>query len=342
MYRLASNCKVIKGYSNSIIIDLQHQKIYRYNNKLMNLLFKQVNNKFSDSELGKIFGQLIRNDIFIKIDLEDSRNFPGLSLKYDYPAVINNSIIEIDKIKYEVLHLIFDQLNHLLCKHIELRFINKIDTNKIFGILELLNSTTIQTVDLHICYSSHLQTYELINLKKNLRIHWIIVHSVPETKMNLSHVNGVVYTIERLNSNSCGVISPFYFSHHINHYTESQNFNTCLNRKICINSKGEIKNCLNLNEVFGNIKDTSLEDVAKNPGFTKLWHIRKDNIETCSECEFRYLCTDCRAFIKDINNLHSQPSKCYYNPYIGKWSDEPDYIDVDEWKSRTKISDILK
>lgn len=131
MYKLASNCKVIKGYRNSIIIDLQHQKMYRYDNEIINLLFNDVNSYFSSVEIEGIFEELLRNDVFINIDSDDYDNFSKLSLKYEYPAIINNSIIEIDTIKYEVLNTIFNQLNDLLCKHIELRFIVEIGLKKI-------------------------------------------------------------------------------------------------------------------------------------------------------------------------------------------------------------------
>lgn len=338
MYKLASNCKVIKGYRNSIIIDLQHQKMYRYDNEIINLLFNDVNSYFSSVEIEGIFEELLRNDVFINIDSDDYDNFSKLSLKYEYPAIINNSIIEIDTIKYEVLNTIFNQLNDLLCKHIELRFIVEIGLKKIDSILKLLDTTTIQTADLHIKYYSRLQTSDLINLKKNKRVHWVVLHSMPEYDINLKQIDGVVYTTESLDNHSCGVISPFYFSQHINHFTESLKFNTCLNRKICINSNGDIKNCLVFDQVFGNIKNTKLKDVLRDSGFVRFWHIKKDNIETCSKCEFRHLCTDCRAFIKDIHNINSQPSKCFYNPFIGRWPDEPDYIPVEEWKKFNKIS----
>jgi hypothetical protein len=62
----------------------------------------------------------------------------------------------------------------------------------------------------------------------------------------------------------------------------------------------------------------------------------KENIALCKDCEFRYMCTDCRAYIKDPNNIYSQPAKCTYNPFIAKWRDEKDYYSVEDWiKSNT-------
>jgi len=43
-------------------------------------------------------------------------------------------------------------------------------------------------------------------------------------------------------------------------------------------------------------------------------------------CEFRYICTDCRAFLVDPRDSRSKPLKCGYNPESGlwkEWSDNP-------------------
>ncbi len=64
----------------------------------------------------------------------------------------------------------------------------------------------------------------------------------------------------------------------------------------------------------------SLQEVVKNESsFKQYWSIKKDQIDTCKVCEFRYMCTDCRVFIENSDDLYSKPSKCNYNPYTGIW-----------------------
>ena len=70
---------------------------------------------------------------------------------------------------------------------------------------------------------------------------------------------------------------------------------------------------------FGNIKNTTLSEAIHKKDFKKLWNITKDQIEECKDCEYRYVCTDCRVFIKDNANIYSKPSKCNYNPYKSVW-----------------------
>jgi radical SAM protein with 4Fe4S-binding SPASM domain len=69
---------------------------------------------------------------------------------------------------------------------------------------------------------------------------------------------------------------------------------------------------------FGNAKETSLEKVLTDPTFTAPWSADKSQIDTCKVCEFRFICTDCRAFTENNHPL-GKPRKCGYDPYSGNW-----------------------
>lgn len=119
----------------------------------------------------------------------------------------------------------------------------------------------------------------------------------------------------------CGVISKFYFTVNNLTYFESQYHNTCLNRKISIDINGEIKNCPSMKESFGNINDISLKTVLGKEEFKKYWNITKSQIDICKECEFRAICTDCRAYVEEPNSMYSKPLKCGYDPYSMEWTE---------------------
>lgn len=104
-------------------------------------------------------------------------------------------------------------------------------------------------------------------------------------------------------------------------YTESVNHNSCLNGKISVDSNGNIKNCPSTSELFGNIKSNTLAEAIEMPGFRKYWDISKEKIHVCKDCEFRFICSDCRAYIEDPEDMYSKPLKCGYNPYTGEWSE---------------------
>ena len=142
--------------------------------------------------------------------------------------------------------------------------------------------------------------------------------------------NDLLFIQQPLKKQSCGLVQPEYFMLNLSFFTESQEYNTCLNRKLCIDNEGNIKNCPAMKQSFGNIKDITLQEAISQPGFTDLWFINKDQIDVCKDCEFRRMCMDCRCFIKDPGNIYSQPAKCTYNPYICKWEGEDHYVPVEK------------
>lgn len=119
----------------------------------------------------------------------------------------------------------------------------------------------------------------------------------------------------------CGNISRSEFSINLPNYIGSLNANSCLSKKISIDEKGAIKNCPSMRESFGSIKDIKLNEVVRLDELKKYWGHKKDSIKTCNICEYRYICTDCRAFLEDPSDDFSKPLKCGYDPYTGKWSD---------------------
>ena len=51
-----------------------------------------------------------------------------------------------------------------------------------------------------------------------------------------------------------------------------------------------------------------------------LKNIKKDQISVCKDCEFRYVCTDCRAYTQNSGDQYSKPLKCNYDPYTATWN----------------------
>lgn len=87
-----------------------------------------------------------------------------------------------------------------------------------------------------------------------------------------------------------------------------------------------------MNEKFGNLMSDSLLNVISEK-FKEKWHIKKDDVEICMDCEYRYICTDCRAYVEDPENILSKPLKCGYNPYTNEYA---------EWKTDINKSDVIK
>lgn len=72
---------------------------------------------------------------------------------------------------------------------------------------------------------------------------------------------------------------------------------------------------------YGNISTVELSDVLMLDAFKKPWSIKKDDILICRDCEFRYICVDCRAYRQDEGDWLSKPLKCNYDPYTATYND---------------------
>lgn len=132
----------------------------------------------------------------------------------------------------------------------------------------------------------------------------------------------ITFTDQKITSKThCGIINQRYFVSNIKTFTEAQHHNTCLNRKLSVDTNGDIKNCPSTQTVFGNIKKTTLQEALQHQQLEELWHITKDQIAVCNTCEFRYVCTDCRAYLENPDDKLSKPLKCGYNPKTCEWED---------------------
>ena len=64
----------------------------------------------------------------------------------------------------------------------------------------------------------------------------------------------------------------------------------------------------------GNLKGKHLSELLENI----ILDFSKDEVEGCKDCEYRYLCIDCRPD-SITGNFFEKPWYCTYNPYKGEW-----------------------
>lgn len=68
---------------------------------------------------------------------------------------------------------------------------------------------------------------------------------------------------------------------------------------------------------INNLHKVNLSDLE-----TEYWTIKKDDIDICKDCEFRYICSDCRV---QVEHKYARPNTCIYNPYTNKWEGQSGY-----------------
>jgi SPASM domain peptide maturase of grasp-with-spasm system len=262
-----------------------------------------------------------------------------IDLHFDYPAQISNTI-HLFHTSHDLKN-IYCQLAGLNCEHIQLFFDEHIDFENIKEILKIFDDSKNQSIEIILLFQSmYLEVKQWENLFEQFkRLQLVLIQDSPKTEripMDILNVNFIFFTMDKLSYQDCGEIHPLRFQNNLTLLTESQKYNTCLNRKLCIDSEGNIKNCPSMQQKFGNIQTITLKEVIETSEFKNLWYINKEQIDVCKDCEFRHMCIDCRCFIKDPDNIYSQPAKCIYNPYICKWQGQEGYVPVEECGTYTR------
>lgn len=70
----------------------------------------------------------------------------------------------------------------------------------------------------------------------------------------------------------------------------------------------------------GNLKGNYIKDILKS----QILHFTKNEVEGCKDCEYRYICRDCRPDSL-TGNFNEKPWYCTYNPYSGEWESFEDF-----------------
>lgn len=106
---------------------------------------------------------------------------------------------------------------------------------------------------------------------------------------------------------------------------KNMNRNSCLAGKIAITESGEVMPCIfSRNIILGNVRRQSLDEVINLPLTQEVWNSTKDDVLVCQDCEYRYVCSDCRPISEAVSVgkgtfLTTPYPRCTYNPYTGEW-----------------------
>lgn len=330
-FQLYNNCLPVKGFRRSVVCDLQRQRIVYIPNLLFEMLavvqtdmltieeLKERYNRNEDEGIDKFFEYLINWDVGYYSNQFDRSKF---NIEFDYPSIISNSILDYSlPSKYDI-RLGISKLEALGCKNYQIRLFQSIRMEDINDLLTYFNDSIATHIDIVTQYIPELSENILKELNSGFpRLQQLVFYNSPMRRDITINGLRVIYLLDQsLSKQSCGKISPDLFAVNIPHFMESQDHNTCLNRKLSINEDGRVTNCPSLNITYGHIESINLHDILEKTNFKKYWTIKKDSIDICKVCEFRHICTDCRVYVTEPGNVYSKPSKCGYNPYTNEWS----------------------
>lgn len=334
--KLHSCCIPVKGASRSAICDLQRGEVYFIPNVLHDLFVNEFNafdiealrselNAGEIEILNEYVAYVLGNELGWICDEAELLLFPLLDSNWEFPAHISNCIVDVGEKIWCTDPVFLKQLEALCCNFIQVRFFRDVSLPELQDVLDILNPTQIKAIEISIPFieMTDFEKSVLAFAHQNRKVRNITIFAAPQNaiiKREDVEVGSIFMTKKDTSSHlHCGIVEFEQFSINIPHYTESLKYNSCLNRKIGIDIKGNIKNCPSMVETFGNLRNTTLAEAIENPGVKKYWNITKDQISKCKDCEFRYICTDCRAYLDNPDDSYSAPLKCGYDPYTNKW-----------------------
>ncbi|PIF44499.1 SPASM domain peptide maturase of grasp-with-spasm system [Chryseobacterium sp. 52] len=334
-FNLFSNIFITKGASRILISDLQRNISELYPIELYDII--EELDKNSIENIMKNYDEeskLIIHE-YIKLLLEKEygfitegdwdNNFPPLSYTFYEPNEISNIFIEIDN--HSVLNTIKQSVENLNVKHLVIYCHKKLSLQEFKDIDFMFSTSVLSGIQIFSPFHNEVDENFINSLHQTVnRIYSLVFYScskVPFKSRSIFRFS-LQFSRENLTLSSCGKVDLKYFTTNFSKVSEAMNYNSCLHKKIGIDIHGNIKNCPLMGKSFGNIHEISLENAVTQPGFKNYWNVSKDKIEVCKDCEFRYVCTDCRAYTErtHINREEldtSKPLKCGYDPYTGKW-----------------------
>lgn len=331
---LFGNCIIVKGYHESIICDLEKGRFLPTSNKILDVIKVNETNRLPITEIKNHYNNKFDNGIDVLFDYLIKQGygfftktpdfFPKISLEWDSPFPLTNSVIEIEKDSLSLGINGIMQIVKIGCQAIEIRLLSDIDINSIKKILDIINASRTSCVYLIIKYNPKINS----DFLTELYLKWdfissIVVHTAPKIeKISKSLPDDLKERITIKNTKLYGEkvlskLNPIMVIN-LDSFTEAINYNLGLNRKLSINSKGEIKNYLNHKKVFGNIFCDKIEEILDSHTFIEKWFVTKDQIAICKDCQYRYFCMDNSDLIVKKGHYH-RITKCNFNPYKNTW-----------------------
>lgn len=331
VFRLYACCLPVRGARRSLICDLGRQLLRFIPNGLYEILTEHGDKDLAgikalyagryDREIDEYFAFLLREELGFWCDEPEA--FPPIDRTWEAPQRITNAIIDADRDSAHDYAAILGQLDDLGCEALQLRAFAPLPVAEVERLLAAAARGRLRSIELLLAFAPEWTDEALGELcRRHPRVSAISVHSAPEDRVLAVPGGGIeiAYRREAVGSPACcGRVHPSYFAPNLETFLEAQRHNTCLNRKVAVDARGEIRNCPSLAASFGNVREVSLHSAVARRDFRELWEVNKDQIDVCRDCEFRYVCVDCRAYLSRPEDRYSKPARCGYDPYTARW-----------------------
>jgi SPASM domain peptide maturase of grasp-with-spasm system len=305
----------LPNHSYIPISNLIYQVISRFENEPINSLYKD----YGRNVINHLTNTLLTNKLGFFTNKPSY--YHKLNTQYFSPHSLLNAIIELDnKAKYSWKEVLL-QLHSLGCQNMELRIFSKLDPVLLSDLINEINNSRLCSIDIILEYSGINNISQVGCFDKTDRVRKIILTSYTSA-LPIIRKNTKTNTKKIINSEKClneledNFIKSPGFVISIEAFCDAKHHNLALNRNICIDREGNIKNYPTHSRTFGNVNSISLVSVLENVEFTESWFINNDHIAGCKDCQYRYICFNPGEILKTNSTDYSfiRKNKCQYVP----------------------------
>src|SRR5690606_14544791 len=152
---------------------------------------------------------------------------------------------------------VVNQLDQLACRAVQIRLLDTVSIERVKGYLRPFESSRIKHVELLLPYHKPFNNQLFIELKAfEPRLNRILIYASPKDRLITSNNmlgTGIIQFAKDIRTEMDEIIKLERFTTNIELFSEAQSHNAGLNRKVCIDRKGYIKNYLSHSKSFGDI-----------------------------------------------------------------------------------------
>ncbi|MCX6319639.1 MAG: grasp-with-spasm system SPASM domain peptide maturase [Bacteroidetes bacterium] len=331
-------CIPVKGHGRAVIYDLQRHG-YEYIPLLVYDLIQEcrytplsvLEKRYTPAEwAGALSFIHYLADAEYGFITDTPEDFPDMPMQWHFPGPVINSVIEYDGSQPAFnLQPVIRQLLDLHCHDIQLRLFGHCTMELLNPVFEQIRESTLYTLDLLVPWSPGFDTAALFSrMQKEHRLIPVTLYNCRDaslaavvnetddflkTRVNITKELFRPGTINEKPRQELFVINTEFF-------TEAQQHNTGLNRKICVDVNGYIRNHIQHKTDFGHVSQQQLKSVLDMPAFQQKWFYKNDQIEKCNTCEYRYMCMDTSDIVIRKGKVYKKKD-CGYDPLTQQWAD---------------------
>lgn len=316
-YRLFSCCILVEGAKRDIIYDLQRNQLYYSTKELSKILHPHNDDLFInlDEDLKEYINYLISEEVLFQSN--DFDNFPEMEISFE-----KNNCYQIQTLvciinNFSDLNLIKERLGSLTIRSARIEIHDEFNAENIEAINDFGESLNVLYCD----FSIHNSKDKGSSLLKKVSNRFSNIYHINSENVNRYETDEFGRSEFFISSNILEEpITPSldHFRINIEMMNESMYHSSFYNGRIYLsedlNAYFDYEQKLGL----GNIKDISNGELMSLLKASPL-NVKKDLIETCKDCEYRYMCLDNRK-TQENKGKYSYENKCNYNPYSSTWT----------------------